>query len=170
MKSCRVELEGTCLFQGVIMGAMECKWNHMLWNHMVAQGAGEDNQGWDIPMEWRPGARVELRFLCDMLPHMHGRAYTPNTAWVTMQTIGDSSGAGSGARVYQRQGRRRYIVAALTHHPCRPGPGPWPPYQCTMGMGMAEVGPVGWVDEARNSTQALAMQCVVSTSMGAGRP
>ena len=48
-------------------------------------------------MEWRPGARVELRFLCDMLPHMHGRAYTPNTAWVTMQTIGDSSGAGSGA-------------------------------------------------------------------------
>ena len=59
-------------------------------------------------------------------------------------------------------------MAALTHHPCCPGPGPWPPCQCTMGMGMAADGPVGCVDEARNSTQALAMQCLVSTSCRGG--
>ena len=26
-------------------------------NHMVAHGAGGNGQGWDIPMEWRPGAK-----------------------------------------------------------------------------------------------------------------
>ena len=72
-------------------------------NSMVAQGAGVENQGWDTPMAWWPEARVEIQFLRDMLPVMHGRAYTPNTAWITMRTIGDASGDGAGAVLWGAQ-------------------------------------------------------------------